>query len=115
MKISNFYESYHLHDSLLENVEMDETAKTVTLTVDFCFWQQDAYKDSKPKTGIIHIGFLGVSQVSFDPYTPNSDEIVRCELMDSNTIKITVFNDVTEMYHSIFITAEDVIVERGSA
>lgn len=111
MKILNFFESYHLHDSLLENVEIDEAAKTVMLTVDFCFWQQDNYDSSKPETGIIHILFSDVSQVSFEPYKMNSDEIATCELLDGNILKLIVYNDVSETYHSISIRAEDVAVE----
>ena len=111
MKILNFFESYHLHDSLLENVEIDEAAKTVMLTVDFCFWQQDNYDSRKPETGIIHILFSDVSQVSFEPYKMNSDEIAPCELLDGNIFKLIVYNDVSETYHSISIRAEDVAVE----
>ena len=111
MKILNFFESYHLHDSLLENVEIDEAAKTVMLTVDFCFWQQDNYDSRKPETGIIHILFSAVSQVSFEPYKMNSDEIATCELLDGNILKLIVYNDVSETYHSISIRAEDVAVE----
>ena len=42
MKILNFFESYHLHDSLLENVEIDEvimTAESPKLVLSIFFSQ----------------------------------------------------------------------------
>ena len=55
--------------------------------------------------------FSDVSQVSFEPYKMNSDEIATCELLDGNILKLIVYNDVSETYHSISIRAEDVAVE----
>ena len=69
------------------------------------------YDSRKPETGIIHILFSDVSQVSFEPYKMNSDEIATCELLDGNIFKLIVYNDVSETYHSISIRAEDVAVE----
>ena len=78
MKILNFFESYHLHDSLLENVEIDEAAKTVMLTVDFCFWQQDNYDSRKPENENTAI-FLTIGQMCgcWKMYVNDQDEEKR--------------------------------------
>ena len=59
MTFSEFLRAYYLHDSLFEKVvhENDE----VDLSIDFCFWMQDGYREEDPETGIIHLHIPNVT------------------------------------------------------
>ncbi len=108
MFINEFIQKHNLHDSLLENIEIDKADNTVKLTVDYCYWQQTEYCDGEIETGIVHILFSGVSNIICDDHTLNSDEIVSCSCQQGNTFVLKMESDITGCYHTIEITANSV-------
>lgn len=111
MTPSELFKRYTFHDSLLEKADYSPAFKTAVLEIDFCYWQQNDYTDAMPETGIIHLRFSGVAGFSFPSYPLNSDEIVRVRCDTDNTVILTVYNDLTEEYHELSVTADSVIME----
>lgn len=111
MTINEFTNSFNLHDSLLENITYDETAKKVTLIIDFCYWQQEDYEDDMEETGMIVVEFDEVMKLSYTPYSINSDEIVGISHSDDEII-LTVFNDISNDNIDIIINAKRVTVSK---
>ncbi len=107
MNTKNFVENYNLHGSLLENIEYDSERQTVKLTVEFCCWLQDNYKEGTSETGIIEINFINVSNFEYSPYKINSDEFTNV-ILEDKTIKFTLFNDIEDNYKNIYITCNEV-------
>lgn len=62
MTIYELLNTYYLHDSLVEKILYENN--TVELTIDFCFWMQEGYREGDPETGIIHLRFLDVRNMS---------------------------------------------------
>ena len=110
MKISEFIKAYNLHDSLLEKVEYDSEKKIVEIMIDFCYWQQTGYNDNDPETGLISVQFTNVSAFYFIPYEINSDEIIKSDLIANDQIKLEMYNDKTDSYHTLTLTASEVLV-----
>jgi len=108
MFIKEFIQKHNLHDSLLENIEIDKAGNIVTLTIDYCYWQQSDYCEGKIETEIVHILFSGVSNIICDNHILNSDEIVSCKCQQENTFVLKVESDITKRYHIIKITANSV-------
>lgn len=111
MTINEFTNRFNLHDSLLENVIYDKTAKKVTLSIDFCYWQQDGYQDDMDETGMILVEFDEVIELKYAPYQINSDEIVAISEKDDE-ITLTVFNDILNDNVDIIIGAKNVTVTK---
>ena len=114
MTINEFVKKYNLHDSLMEDIKYDSNSKTIKFIVDFCYWQQDDYREEMPETGLIIIEFSGNVELSYIPYHINSDEIIRVFLSESNTLHLIVFNDLSEESHEIIVKADDVSVKEFS-
>lgn len=112
MTISEFFSEYNLHDSLLESINYDEERKTITLEIDFCYWQQESYTDDMPETGMIKLIFSNVTKFDYTPFSINSDEIIGVNNNSDGELYLEFFNDRTEECHSLSIIAEEVeIVE----
>lgn len=109
MKLNEFIEKHNLHDSLLESIEHDGKQKIVKLIIDFCYWQQDNYKEGTPETGLIVIEFTDVSNFTYLPYQINSDEIIDV-VCNNDSIIFVVYNDIEETHKNISITAKDVFI-----
>ena len=90
MTIKEFIKKYNLHDSLLESITYDEIGSRVTLSIDFCYWQQEDYEEGENETGMILVKFE-ISSVD--------DEIT-----------LTVFNDIMNDNVDIIIKADNVSV-----
>ena len=110
MKIDEFIKNYNLHDSLLEDIKYDAANNIVLLTIDFCYWQQDNYKDETLETETIIIKFNETDEIIYNPYQINSDEILKVYLNEENKITIVVYNDLSEECKEITIKANDVSV-----
>lgn len=108
MTISDFFKNYNLHDSLLESVTYDKKNKTVTLDIDFCYWQQKNYTDDMPETGMITLVFSDVKDVDYTPFEIDSDEIISVQNDSQNELFFEVCNDMTEECHSLRIEAQQV-------
>ena len=109
MTIKEFIKKYNLHDSLLESITYDETSSRVTLSIDFCYWQQEDYEEGANETGMILVKFDNVSRLNYVPYQINSDEIVEISSVDDE-ITLTVFNDIMNDNVDIIIKADNVSV-----
>jgi len=108
MKIDEFITNYNLHDSLLEDIKYDISNNIVLLIVDFCYWQQNNYKNETPETGTIIIEFSETTELLYEPYKINSDEILKVYSNKENTITIMVYNDLSEECKEITIKANNV-------
>lgn len=109
MTIKEFIKKYNLHDSLLESITYDEIGSRVTLSIDFCYWQQEDCEEGENETGMILVKFDNVSRLDYVPYQINSDEIVEISSVDDE-ITFTVFNDIMNDNVDIIIKADNVSV-----
>ena len=78
MNIKEFAEKYYLHDSSIEKINFDEKNKILTLTIDFCFWMQNWYKNDEPTNGKISVTFENILLFEYDDNI--SDRIFSNEL-----------------------------------
>lgn len=107
MTLTDFKSKYNLVGSLLENITTNKELDSITLEIDFCYWQQTDFVDGNKETGMIELCFSECSQSEISNHKINSDEIVKVEVAD-NTIDICVESDITNDYHHIFISALNV-------
>ena len=66
MTLQEFRGQYYLHDSSIEKIAFDAENKTLTLTIEFCFWMQNWYDKTTPKNGLIAVTFEDVSIFEYD-------------------------------------------------
>lgn len=114
MTIINFIKMHNLHDSLLEKVDVYPERQAVVLTVDYCYWQQNEYRDGDAETGIVTITFSGVKDFCYDDHKLNSDEIIACTVDSGDRLVMQVASDITGDNHTVIISAEDVEMEEGA-
>lgn len=110
MKVIELTKKYNLLGSLLENIYVDESKKTITLEIDFCYWLQQSYTEGGKETGVVSLVFSDYSYCGIDRHTINSDEIVKVETIDDTSIDICVESDLTGDYHHIKLSALNVEV-----
>lgn len=60
---------------------------SVTLEIDFCYWQQADFVDGDKETGMVELCFSECVDCDISNHAINSDEIVKVEVAD-NTIRI---------------------------
>lgn len=108
--MSNFEQltKYDFHDSLLESLSYDKDNNQLSLIIDFCNWKQEWYHESDEETSMISIIFSNISNIVIPKLKLNSDEIIEFEVLEDNTIKILIFNDIDDASYEIVICAEDV-------
>jgi hypothetical protein len=99
---------HNLHDSLLEKVDVYPEQQTVVLTVNYCYWQQNEYRDGEAETGIVTITFSGVKEFFCDDHEINSDEMIACTADSDDRLIIQVASDITGNAHTLIVSAEDV-------
>lgn len=107
MKLIDFKRKYNLIGSLLESIIIDKSINSVTLEIDFCYWQQADFVDGDRETGMVELSFFECYDCDISNHKINSDEIVKVEVID-NTIDICVESDVTNDYHHIVISSSNV-------
>lgn len=107
MTLTDFKSKYNLVGSLLENITINKELDSITLEIDFCYWQQTDFIDGDKESGIVELHFSECSQCEISNHKINSDEIVKVEFTD-NSIDICVKSDITNDYHHIFISALNV-------
>ena len=96
MNIEEFAEKYYLHDSSIEKINFDEKNKNLTLTIEFCFWMQNWYKNNEPTNGKISVTFENVSlfeyeQHDFKNFLENLDtEVIETDIDDDGAIKFII-------------------------
>lgn len=108
MTINNFIKKYNLHDSLLESINYNKKDSTVTLEIDFCYWQQKNYTSIMQETGMIRLIFSNVYEFNCTPFSINSDEIINVSSNSKDRLYIEFYNDVTNECHSACIAAKQV-------
>ncbi len=78
------------------------------LTIDFCYWQQDNYKEGDLETGIIKLIFNGLKEFNFIKYKINSDEIISASTDESGKLILKVYNDLNENCYEWIIIADNI-------
>ena len=122
MTLQEFRRQYYLHDSSIEKIDFDAENKTLTLTIEFCFWMQLWYDKTTPKNGLIAVTFENVSHYSYEGYDPSKlfndcePEILQTEIADDGTLVIYTFEFVRyepgeDLYPIMKIHADNVEVE----
>lgn len=108
MTIREFIKNYNLHDSLLESIEFNEKKNIVKLTIDYCYWQQEDYKEGKQETGIVYIIFSKVESISYDNYKISSDPIISCEEGEDGSFVMYIESEIKGEIQTISILAKQV-------
>ena len=110
MTTFEFVKKYILHDSLIDDIEINDCEKTIAIKFDFAFWMQKWYKEFQPETGIIRVIFENVMDYSI-PNNVDWSEISILEAQnESDYLKLALLNDMTDEYLEIIIKCENIIV-----
>lgn len=107
MTLTELKRKYNLIGSLLENININKVNNSVTLEIDFCYWQQADFVNGNKETGMVKLCFSECGDYNISNHKINSDEIVNVEITD-DTIDICVENDLTNDYYHIIISSSDV-------
>lgn len=108
MTLKELNSNYYFHDSLLDKIEVDRVQATVVLTIDFCFWAQEDYKETDPETGIIKLSF---SEVEIFPELEgdlDSYSILNTSYTDDGSWMVVALDDETDNCYRISIKANGV-------
>ena len=115
MKLSELESTYCFHESTIEKITYDKSAKKVVLEITFCRWIQDWYdeeKDAEIETLILT--FENVSKTDCSNYTAGMyDEILSCELIVDECFGegVAFSNTAENDFFVITIFADEVLVE----
>ena len=118
MNIKEFAEKYYLHDSSIEKINFDEKNKILTLTIEFCFWMQNWYKNDEPTNGKISVTFENILLFEYDNNISEKifsneldSEIYSAELdEDENFVFFSVDTDCGDIYWKLKIKSKNVEV-----
>ena len=109
MTITKFIQTYNLHDSLLESIQVNKEQNTVRLGIDLCYWQQPEYREGDSESGVVYALFSGVESVEYEPWSIDDDDILQCSYdQNTNTFRMVVASDGYREIHSISICAAGV-------
>lgn len=81
------------------------------MTIDFCYWQQDNYKEGDLETGVIKLVFNGLKEFNFVKYKINSDEIISVSTYESGRLMLKVYNDLDKNCYEWIILADNIEIE----
>ena len=121
MTLQEFRAKYYLHDSSIEKIDFDAENKTLTLTIEFCFWMQLWYDKTTPKNGLIAVTFENVLLFEYDEniadriFSDIDSEIREVEL-DANgnleifSVEYNYNSDSDDIYWLLKINAANVKV-----
>lgn len=112
MRISEFVETYDLHDSGLDEITVDKDNKIVRMRIDLCNWLQEDYVEGEPEIKPIELVFSVVTEMENTDRA--IDEAFGDEFVSVDVEKDGVFHaeliTATQEYYEIRIRAEDVRV-----
>lgn len=93
MLINEFLSTHELHDSLLTNVTVKDDM--LELTVDFCYWMQDGYREDDPETGALRLCFDETCEYNGPVGEIDDYSILKAEYVDGNfsLLLLDDFND----------------------
>ncbi len=111
MTINDFLSKYYLHDSLVEKVTHENN--TVALTIDFCFWMQEGYRDEDPETGIVHLLFPDVTFFSGPTGVIDDYSILEANYQD-NCLALLLMDDFNNKTYKLQIISSSGKVEMQS-
>ena len=100
-----------MHDSLIDNVYIQDENQSIVIMIDFAFWMQDEYKKSQRETGPIKVTFNKVKQYDIPKDIKWSEISILETKMDGKKIKFLLINDINDDYLEINIEAESIDVE----
>ena len=107
MTITKFLSRYNLHDSLISEITFDDDK--LFITVDFCYWMQNGYKDDDPETGVINLIFHDVH--SYDGITGKVDDFSILDVVyKDNFIIFSICDDYNDVFYKLKFTASSVNV-----
>ena len=110
MTISELNRKYYFHDSLLEEIVVDKSNSTVAITIDFCFWAQDGYRNDDPETGIVILEFKGVKNYPEIDGKLDSYSILWTMVQQDGSWKMIVLDDETDKCYEVSIQADEVSI-----
>ena len=122
MTLQEFRGQYYLHDSSIEKIAFDAENKTLTLTIEFCFWMQNWYDKTTPKNGLIAVTFEDVSIFEYDDdiadkiFSDELDSEIRDAELDADgnleffSVKYSFNSDSDDIYWLLKINAANVEV-----
>ena len=96
LTLAEFAKKYYLHDSSIEKINFDEKNKILTLTIEFCFWMQNWYKNDEPTNGKISVTFENVSLFEYEQHDFNNilenldTEVCSTEFDDDGALEILI-------------------------
>ena len=108
MTINSFLSDHYLHDSLVEKVTYENDA--VDLTIDFCFWMQEGYRENEPETGIIHLHFPDVTSFSGPSGSLDDYSILEADYQDC-CLTLLLMDDYNNTSYELKITSASGNVE----
>lgn len=119
MTVTEFEETYYLHDSMIEKIEYDAENKTLRLEIDFCFWMQNWYNAEELPNGYIAVTFENVSRYEYEYHAitkvlDNLNTEIRSTKVDAGTLSIFMWENIEgdddDIYPELKICAENVTV-----
>ena len=105
MNIKEFAEKYYLHDSSIEKINFDEKNKILTLTIEFCFWMQNWYKNDEPTNGKISVTFENILLFEYDN---NISEKIFSNELDSEIYSAELDEDENFVFFSVDTAYDDI-------
>ena len=108
MTINSFLSDHYLHGSLVEKVTYENDA--VDLTIDFCFWMQEGYRENEPETGILHLHFPDVTSFIGPSGSLDDFSILEANYQDACLI-LLLMDDFNNTSYELKITSASGNVE----
>ncbi len=110
MTIQELREKYYFHDSCITRIDYFSEDKRLTITMDFCQWAQNWYKEGEPENVWLKLTFYGID--GYDGITGDIDyfSILDGEIKDDK-FWLFILDDFHEEHYEYYLNPSNVEVE----
>jgi hypothetical protein len=97
MKVADLVNMYDFHDSTIENVNVNDLSRRITMEITLCNWKQQNYNENEAELVDACIIFENVSEFEIEPIDSHfdGDEILLTQIIteqNEEKLKIIVYD-----------------------
>lgn len=106
MTISELTETYYFHDSAIAEITHDDRLHQLVITIEFCFWAQEAFKEGMPETGLIKLVFHEVEDFDCDGLPGEIDYFSILDASaDNNKLTLSILDDFHNSFYELYVVS----------
>ncbi len=110
MTIQELTNKYYFHDSMITNVNYSENEQKLEISIDFCNWAQEWYKQGEPEMLKLKLTFDGIKEYAGITGDIDYFSILDADIKDSK-YHLFIEDDFHQEFYEYFLDPSNVDVE----